>query len=206
MPAQTPDWLPTLTPRLTAQLEFLMQIDALKSIHRASRIATGERFENSAEHSWHLCMFATVLAEHANTPVDTNRVVSMLLIHDIVEIDAGDLPLHGQPDPDHAKKEIAAAERLFNLLPSDQAATMRALWDEFEENESDDAKFARALDRLQPVILNSLTSGGTWKDFSVSLTQLSTRTQTMKSGSNTLWNIAEKIYADAMNKGWLRAD
>lgn len=200
------DWIDTLDPRLTQQLDFLQQINALKAIYRASIIAKGERHENSAEHSWHLAMYALVLAEHANTAVNTNRVITMLLLHDIVEIDAGDVPLHGPADPDREKKEIAAADRLYNLLPTDQAEHFRTLWDEFEAGASDDAKFAKALDRLQPIVLNHQTEGGTWGDFNVSRSQVEKRTCSIEKGSETLWRAVKVSFTAAVKKGWLKAD
>ncbi len=157
-----PAWSDHLEPRLKSQIEFLVAIDALKSVYRASRILTNNRRENSAEHSWHLTLFARILAEHANEPVDVERVIFMLMVHDIVEVDAGDIPLHGQQDPDREVNEQAAADRLFGLLPEDQALLLRQCWDEFEAGESADARFAKAIDRLQPVLLNALTGGGTW--------------------------------------------
>ncbi len=130
----------------------------------------------------------------------------MLLIHDIVEIDAGDLPLHAAPDPSQSAREQAAADRLFSLLPADQAATVRQLWDEFETSDSADARFAKAIDRLQPVLLNFITQGGTWPDFEVSLSQVKEKTIPMKKGSETLWQCANAIYEDATRFGWLRQD
>lgn len=200
------DWINTLDPRLTEQLDFLQQINALKAVYRASVISKGGRHENSAEHSWHLAMYAMVLSEHANTTVDTSRVITMLLLHDIVEIDAGDMPLHGPADPDREKKEIAAADRLYQLLPKDQANHFRALWDEFEAGATDDAKFAKALDRLQPIILNHQTEGGTWGDFNVSRSQVEKRTSAIEKGSATLWSAVKKGFAAAVTKGWLKPD
>lgn len=199
-----PDWTESLDPRLTKQLDFLQQINALKAVYRASIIAKGGRQENSAEHSWHLAMYAMVLAEHANTAIDVNRVITMLLLHDIVEVDAGDLPIHGPADPDRESKEIAAADRLYNLLPEDQAAHFRALWDEFEAATSDDAKFAKALDRFQPVILNHQSEGGTWGEFDVARPQVEKTTCSIANGSETLWSVARKTFASAVKKGWLK--
>jgi len=197
-------WLTKAPERLRQQLEFLLAIDQLKSIYRASRIATGERFENSAEHSWHLAMFARILAEHANEPVDIERVIAMLMIHDIVEIDAGDVPLHAKHNIDIEAKEQAAADRLFGLLPDDQGKLLRECWDEFEAATSHDAKFAKAVDRLQPILLNALTEGGTWPDYNVSLDQAQTRCSQIATGSETLWTLANDIFTEAVQNGWLR--
>lgn len=199
-------WLVDSAPRLRSQIQFLIAIDGLKSVHRASRIVSGERHENSAEHSWHLTLFARLLAEHANTVVDVDRVVFMLMIHDIVEVDAGDLPLHSPQDPDRAALEQAAAERLFGLLPDDQAQLLHQSWQEFEAGETADAKFAKAVDRLQPVLLNALTEGGTWPDFDVSLAQVQKRCAGIAAGSDELWALANAIFNEAADRGWLRTD
>lgn len=202
---RSPNWLSALPTRLGQQIEFLLAIDALKSINRASRLVSGERFENTAEHSWHITMFARVLAEHANEPVNVERVVFMLMVHDIVEIDAGDVPLHAaNQNPDIQKIEQAAATRLFGLLPDDQAILLRELWDEFEEATSADARFAKAVDRLQPVLLNALNNGGTWPDFNVTLNQVQTRCAQISAGSDELWKMANAIFNEAVENGWLK--
>jgi putative hydrolase of HD superfamily len=165
-----------MTDRLDAQLAFLHEADRLKSILRGTTIHDGSRRENSAEHSWHIMLYALTLAEHAVRPVNVNRVMRMLLLHDIVEVDAGDAPIHGDHDPEaQAQKELAAADRLFGLLPDDQATLYRALWDEFESAETDDAIFAKSLDRIQPVVANLESGGGTWHEFDVTYEQLDNR-------------------------------
>jgi putative hydrolase of HD superfamily len=177
------------TARLTAQLGFLHEADRLKSILRGTPIHDGSRRENSAEHSWHIMLYALTLAEHAERPVNIDRVIKMLLLHDIVEIDAGDAPIHGSHDPDEmAAKEQAAADRLFGLLPQDQAADYRALWDEFEAAETDDAIFAKSLDRVQPVICNLESGGGTWAEYSVTHEQLESRVGVkVQKGAPIVW-------------------
>lgn len=187
-------------------MDFLIAIDALKSINRASRIATNNRSENSAEHSWHLTLFAQVLAEYADAPVNIDRVILMLMVHDIVEVDAGDVPLHGKPDSQQEEREQAAATRLFGLLPNDQGTLMRKCWDEFEAGNSADARFAKAIDRLQPIMLNMLTNGGTWSDFNVSLNQVRARTAQIATGSETLWQMVENMFSEAAAHGWLKTD
>ena len=182
------------TDRLQSQLDFLIEIDKLKGVLRQSRIGDGGRRENSAEHSWHLAMYALILSEHAEGEVDVLRVLKMLLIHDIVEIDAGDHPYH---EPGHdwdaiAVKERAAAERIFGLAPAPQDAQLRALWDEFEAAETPDARFAKALDRLQPILLNLQVGGGTWDDYAVSLEMVLERCRpTVEAASPRLWAEAE---------------
>ncbi|WMS43982.1 HD domain-containing protein [Acuticoccus sp. MNP-M23] len=161
---------------LTRRLAFLAELEKLKSVMRQSRLVDGSRRENTAEHSWHLAMFAMVLAPHAAN-VDTGRVIEMLLVHDIVEIDAGDVPYH-QEGKDLAKiaaAEETAASRLFGLLPEGEGQRLRALWDEFEAARTPEARFAKGLDRLQPVLLNLMTDGGTWDDFAVTEEQVMAR-------------------------------
>ena len=180
---------------LERQLTFLREIDRLKSVVRLSPLIDRSRRENSAEHSWHLAMYALVLAEHAAGSVDVMRVVKMLLIHDIVEIDAGDVPFHlpathaGQDE-----REQRAAERLFGLLPDAQAAEFRQLWQEFEAAETDTAKFAKALDRFQPMVHNAATDGGTWVECEVTLEQVAARCRPpIERGAPALWEAAERM-------------
>ncbi|MEQ9693273.1 HD domain-containing protein [Shimia sp. SDUM112013] len=178
-----------MTNRLDAQIAFLNEADRLKSVIRATRLLDNSRRENSGEHSWHIALYAMVLAEHATRPVNIDRVIRMLLIHDLVEIDVGDSPIHG--DHDIAAMEAAeqaAADRIFNLLPPDQAATFRALWDEFEAAETDDAVFAKSIDRVQPVICNLETGGGTWPEYKVTAEQLEARVGwKVAKGAPALW-------------------
>ncbi len=178
-----------MTDRLTAQLAFLHEADSLKTVLRGTPIHDGSRRENSAEHSWHIMLYALTLAEHATREIDIARVLKMLLLHDIVEIDAGDNPIHGDHDPAEMEAaEQAAADRLFGLLPPDQATEYRALWDEFEAAESDDAIFAKSLDRIQPVVANLQSGGGTWSEYNVTYQQLETRVGVKaKRGAPTVW-------------------
>ncbi|GGH24276.1 putative hydrolases of HD superfamily [Cribrihabitans marinus] len=165
-----------MSDRLSAQIAFLKEADQLKSVLRASRLLDDSRRENSAEHSWHIMLYALVLADQAGPDVSIDRVLRMLLIHDLVEIDAGDAPIHGEVDhAAMAAKEAAAAERLFGLLPADQGAAFRALWDEFEAAETPDAVFAKCIDRLQTPIANLANGGGTWTQFGVSMPDLDLR-------------------------------
>lgn len=197
-------WLEGLDGRLQSQLGFLLEIDRLKTVVRANKIADGSRKENTAEHSWHLALFASTLAEYAVGPIQVDRVVKMLLLHDIVEIDAGDMPLFAEPGPeDQEALEQEAADRIFNLLPADQASDFRALWDEFEAAETPDAKFGKAVDRLQPILLNHVVGGGTWIDFEVDETRERQMTQRIAEGSPELWAAAEAVFADAIENGWL---
>ncbi len=178
-----------MTDRLEAQIAFLKEADQLKTVLRASRLLDNSRRENSAEHTWHVMLYALILADQAGPEVSIDRVLRMLLIHDVIEIDAGDAPIHGTVDQTAmAAKEKAAAERLFGLLPADQAADLRALWDEFEEAESPDARFAKAIDRVQTPIANLANGGGTWADYNVTLAQLDARVgRPIRHGAPGLW-------------------
>ena len=179
--------------RIAEQLGFLAEIDALKSVVRQSPLVDRSRRENSAEHSWHLAMFALVLSD--DEAVDTAHVIKLLLVHDIVEIDAGDAPIHGNHDSQAVEaRENAAAERLFGLLPDDQAATFAGLWREFEAAETLEARFAKTLDRLQPLLLNTLTNGGTWTENRVTEREVHGRYgPTIERGSPALWRHAKAL-------------
>ena len=183
-----------MTPEtLDRQFAFLREIDRLKSIERQSTILDRSRRENSAEHSWHLAMYAWVLAGSAGAVIDVSRVIRMLLLHDIVEIDAGDNPLHAGGGETQAADEIRAAERIFGLLPDAQARELRALWDEFEAGESDDARFAKALDRLQPLVVNVMTGGGTWALNRVQFEDVLARYRpVIERGAPALWAVAQR--------------
>lgn len=178
-----------MTQRLEQQFAFLQEIDKLKTVLRATPISDSSRRENSGEHSWHIAMYALVLADQAGPDVAIDRVIKMLLIHDIVEIDAGDVPIHANHDATaQAAKEQTAADRLFGLLPDDQGLALRALWDEFEAAQSPDAVFAKALDRVQPVLLNIATGGGSWTDYDVTLEQLDQRVgEKVNRGAPNVW-------------------
>ncbi|WP_425050574.1 HD domain-containing protein [Psychromarinibacter sp. S121] len=177
------------SPRLDAQVAFLKETDKLKSILRATPLIDGSRRENSAEHSWHVMLYALVLADQAGPEVRIDRVIRMLLLHDIVEIDAGDHPIHGNVD--HAaqeKAEKAAADRLFGLLPDDQRDDFRALWDEFEAAETPDAVFAKAIDRFQSPVTNLAGNGLGWRGYDVTLEKLDTRIgRPLSRGAPGLW-------------------
>jgi putative hydrolase of HD superfamily len=177
------------------QLAFLSELDRLKSVMRQSPLINRTRRENSAEHSWHLAMFALVLSEHVED-VDALYVAKLLLLHDIVEIDAGDAPIHvtGRDKAVLAQEERAAAERIFGLLPSEQGQEFLALWLEFEAGETPNARFAKALDRLQPLLLNTLTDGGTWTENGVSEQQVLDRYgPAIEGGSRLLWQVASTL-------------
>ncbi|MEX0302307.1 MAG: HD domain-containing protein, partial [Leisingera sp.] len=189
---------------LTTRLPFLNEADKLKQIIRASKLGDGSRQENSAEHSWHIMLYAWVLTEHSAEAVSVDRVLQMLLLHDLVEIDAGDAPIHGVIDPEVlvalAKAEEAAAERLFGMIPLEQGGQMLSIWEEFEAAESPDAVFAKSIDRVQPVLLNLLNGGGSWVDYNVSLPQLDARVGGKVSrGAPDVW-----AYVRAKIEPWFR--
>lgn len=182
-----------MSERLAQQFAFLNEADRLKSVLRATTLCDGSRRENSGEHSWHLALYALVLADQAGPSVDINRVIKMLLIHDLVEIDVGDVPIHSANGTAHASEQTLAAEsraadRLFGLLPPDLGPGFRALWDEFEASETPDALFAKSLDRVQPVMANLQSGGGTWIEYNVTAEQLDARVGVkIAKGAPRLW-------------------
>lgn len=193
--------------RLEKQLALVIELDKLKSILRRTRVKSAEgRLENSGEHSWHVALMAILMEEHANAPVDICRVMKMLLIHDVVEIDAGDTFVYDTAaSQEQVEKEIRAAERLFGMLPSDQEQELLALWHEFEAAQTDDAKYAKALDRLIPMLLNYLNNGQSWKEHGVSREQALTINKRIEFGSVTLWGKAKELIEEATEKGWLKS-
>ncbi|HEY7016498.1 MAG TPA: HD domain-containing protein [Streptosporangiaceae bacterium] len=191
--------------RLDQQLRFIAEIDRLKAVLRQTMLTAPARRENSAEHSWHLAMMAMTLAEHAPPGTDIARVTAMVLLHDLVEIDAGDLFVYADADQ-HARQEQAeqaAADRIFALLPPDQAAAFRGLWDEFEERRTPEARFARALDRLQPMLANLRTGGGTWAEHGITADQVLAKVRLIEDGSVSLGRYATDLVTRAVAEGLL---
>jgi len=180
--------------RLSAQFAFLNEADRLKQVLRATTLCDGSRAENSGEHSWHLALYAMVLADQAGPGVNIDRVIRMLLLHDLVEIDTGDVPIHSANGQAHGSAEVqaaeaAAADRIFGLLPGDIGAPLRALWEEFEAAESPDAVFAKSLDRVQPVLQNIESGGGSWIDYNVTRAQVEARVGAkVARGAPALWD------------------
>lgn len=175
--------------RLKKQLDFILQADAEKEIERRTLISSGKRFENDSEHAWHMALMAILLSEYANEEIDVLKTVSMILIHDIVEIDAGDTYCYDyELGKSQRERELKAADRIYALLPDDQAKKLRALWDEFEANETPEANFAHAMDCLQPTMLNNATGGVMWKKNSIKLSQVLKRNKYTEKGSQELWN------------------
>lgn len=175
--------------RLKKQLDFILQADAEKEIERRTLISSGKRFENDSEHAWHMALMAILLSEYANEKIDVLKTVSMILIHDIVEIDAGDTYCYDyELGKSQREREVKAADRIYALLPDDQAKKLRALWDEFEANDTPEANFAHAMDCLQPTMLNNATNGVMWKNNSIKLSQVLKRNEYTEKGSKELWN------------------
>lgn len=191
--------------RLKKQIEFIVEVDKLKHIMRQTYLANGTRKENDAEHSWHLALMVFLLAEHTLEPkIDLLRTMKMVLIHDIVEIDAGDTYCYDEIAAlDKAKRERKAAERIFNLLPSDQAEEIWELWEEFEEVRTPEARFAAALDRLQPLLLNYASQGLSWHEHEVQRSQCLNRNNHIENSSKVLWDYALQILDEAVKKGYL---
>lgn len=193
--------------RMSEQITFIVELDRLKSVLRRSMITDGSRNENSAEHSWHLAMLALVLAEYAEPAVDLNHVVRMVLVHDVVEIDAGDTFAYdtaGQTG--RVAREELAARRIYGLLPVDQAQTLLGLWREFEAGVTPDARFANALDRLQPMLQNLNTSGGTWRSHGITLRQVLLRAAPIREAAPALWPYIESLLMGAVMSGLLAPD
>ena len=191
--------------RLKRQLDFITEIDKLKHVLRRTLTIGDDRNENDAEHSWHLAIMAVLLAEHVTgDPVDVSRVVEMVLIHDIVEVDAGDTYCYSGADPaEKLECETRAAERLFSMLPADQAGEVRALWDEFEARATPESRYANALDRLQPLLLNYYTDGKTWLKHGVTRSQVLERALPIKESIPALWEFAEGLIDEAVRRGIL---
>jgi putative hydrolase of HD superfamily len=194
-----------ISARLEQQVGFILEVDRLKEIFRQTLCTQSRRPENDAEHSWHLCLTVIVLAEHANAPdLDVLRVLKMVILHDLVEIDAGDTfaydaaAMAGQ----HAR-EAVAADRIFGLLPPDQAAEFRALWDEFEARETPAARFALAVDRFQPMLLNCRTEGAAWRKHGVTQDRVLARNRTIADACSPLWEYAVKMVQEAVAAGHL---
>jgi putative hydrolase of HD superfamily len=194
--------------RLTRQISFLLEIDKLKNVLRKTFLIDKSRLENTAEHSWHVSLMAVVLLEHANdSSLDLNHVIRMLLLHDLVEIDAGDTFAYDtQGYLDKEERENAAATRLFGLLPEDQRGEWMALWREFEDGITYESKYAAALDRLQPVIHNHYTGGVSWQKNGITRSQVLKRLAPVKEVSDTLWKFTQEVLQSSINQGILHDD
>lgn len=192
--------------RLSQQIQFIIEIDKLKGILRQTRLIDDSRPENSAEHSWHLALMAIILAEYAPSQVDLGRAIIMVLLHDLVEIDAGDTFCYDvQGNQDKAIREEKAATRIFGMLPEDQEQSLWEIWAEFEAAATPTARFAVALDRLQPLLQNQQNQGGTWQLYGITQDQVMERMAPVQDGTPQLWALVEQIVADCIKAGYLQS-
>jgi putative hydrolase of HD superfamily len=193
------------TDKLLKQISFIKEIDKLKYIQRKTKLFNSDRPENDAEHSWHLAMMTIVLAEHSDKPIDVLKVLKMVLIHDLVEIDAGDTFIYDSTKSHtNTDEELIAAKRVFGLLPTEQAEEFIALWEEFEESMTDEAKFAKSMDRFEPLLQNTSNKGGTWTEFNVPYQKVYDKKKAIKSGSTAIWNYAENLINESVDRGILK--
>jgi putative hydrolase of HD superfamily len=191
--------------RLARQVEFLVEVDKLKEVFRQTVLINSRRAENSAEHSWHFALMVVTLAEHSDhQPLDVLRILKMVLIHDLVEIDAGDTFAYDTKNmADQHEREAVAATRIFGLLPPDQAADFRALWDEFEAQATPEARFAAACDRFHPMLLNCRTEGHAWRKHGITQDRVLARNAHVAKGSSAIWEYAVRMIDEAVAKGHL---
>jgi putative hydrolases of HD superfamily len=198
----------TIPSRLEQQVRFLLEVDQLKEIFRRAVLTRSRRRENDAEHSWHLCVCVLLLAEHANLPdLDVLKVLKLVIVHDLVEIDAGDTFAYDTAGmAGQHEREARAADRIFGLLPEDQGRAFRALWDEFEARETPEACFAAAVDHFQPMLLNANTEGQSWRTHGVTYSQVIARNQHVSQGSAALWAYATRMVREAVERGHLAAE
>lgn len=189
---------------LVKQINFIKEIDNLKYIQRKTKLFNSDRHENDAEHSWHLAMMTIILAQHSDVPIDVLKVLKMVLIHDIVEIDAGDTFIYDTTkNHTNTEEELIAAQRIFGLLPAEQAEEFIKIWQEFEDGVTDEAKFAKSMDRLEPLLQNTSNNGGTWKEFNVDYQKVYDKKKAIKNGSTSLWQYAENLINESVDKGIL---
>lgn len=192
------------TERLLQQIAFIKEIDKIKYIQRKTKLFNSNRHENDAEHSWHLAMMTIVLAEHSNTPIDVLKVLKMVLIHDIVEIDTGDVFLHDTTlSHTNTEAETIAAKRIFGILPTEQAEEFISIWEEFEAGQTNEAKFAKSMDRFEPLLQNASNQGGTWAEFNVGYDRVFTTAKSIQKGSETLWNYTGNLLNESVEQGIL---
>jgi putative hydrolases of HD superfamily len=192
---------------LQQQVDFIHEIDKVKYIQRKTRLFNSNRNENDAEHSWHLAVMAIVLSGHANEQIDLLKVIKMLLIHDVVEIDAGDIFLYDATvSHSNTAAELKAARRIFGFLPHAQADEFIAIWEEFEAGITSEAKFARSMDRFEPLLQNVSNNGGTWQEFNVKYDKVIAKKSIIKEGSQTLWDFSKRLIEESVDKGILLKD
>jgi putative hydrolases of HD superfamily len=190
--------------RFKKQIAFIVEIDKIKSILRKTKLFDHSRYENDSEHSWHLAVMAVILSEDSNTPVDPLKVMKMVLVHDIVEIDAGDVLVYSKDEKDTSTKEDKAAKRIFGLLPDDQRDELSGLWREFEEKKTPESKFAFAIDRLEPVMQNFFNDAQAWKENNVPAEKVLEVNEKIHHGSERLWSYAKSLIEECIGKGFIR--
>lgn len=191
--------------KLRKQIEFAVTVDKMKEVLRRNLVVSGERCENDAEHSWHLALMAMLLEEYSAEKVNIERVLKIALVHDLVEVYAGDTFAYDEKGyEDKEERERAAADKLFGSLQGEQSSEFRALWDEFEAAETPESKYANAIDRIQPLILNYLTNGHTWRLGNVHAPQIYKRMDIIRTAAPELWQIVEGVIADSIEKGILK--
>jgi putative hydrolase of HD superfamily len=195
-----------LDSRLRDHLTFLIEVDKLKTILRQSPLAAAQRRENDAEHSWHLALMVMVLAEYADEPIDLGHTIKLVVVHDLVEIYAGDTPIYDtELGKSQQEREEAAADKLFGILPGDSGRALRALWDEFEARQTPEARFAKAMDRFQPLLLNWMAKGGTWRTPGVTADDVRGRKAVIGEGSTALFDAAMHLINEGERRGWARS-
>ena len=188
--------------RLEKQIQFIVEIDKVKNIYRQNYLADGERKENDAEHSWHIALMAYLLQEYSEKPIDVSKVMLMVLIHDLVEIDAGDTYAYDAAGAETKRqREETAADRIFGLLPEDQGRYFRELWEEFEAYETPEGKYAHLLDNFQPLLLNDVSGGLSWKEHQVKKSQIYKRNEKIEETSETVWNCMKEIIQKHIGRG-----
>ena len=193
-----------ISTRLLKDMEFIIELDKMKSILRQTSLINEDRREDDAQHSWHITVMAMVLSEYSNEKVDVCKVMKMLLTHDLVEIFAGDTFCYDEVgNSDKREREVAAAEKIFGMLDEDKGKELRALWDEFEEMKTPEALFAASMDRLQPMLNNYYNDGGTWKKYDVAKSDIYKRINPVKETSDELWSFTENMIEDAFKKGFI---
>lgn len=193
--------------RLQKQMDFILEADKIKKVTRQTYLSDGSRKENDAEHSWHLALMCGLLAEYASEKIDVAKTMLMVLIHDIVEIDAGDTYAYDTSgNATKREREVKAAERIFQLLPKDQARLLRDLWEEFEASSTPEARFALALDKIQPVLLNNASGGVSWREHQVQISQILKRNEKTPEGSEALWAYAKGLIDKNVENGNIRKE
>ncbi len=192
---------------LLKQVAFIKEVDKLKYIQRRTKLFNSDRRENDAEHSWHLAMMTLILARHADKPIDVLKVLKMVLIHDVVEIDAGDTFIYdSNKTHTNTQEERLAAKRIFGLLPVEQAQEFLEIWEEFEEGTTSEAKFARTMDRFEPLLQNTSNNGGTWAEFNVDYETVYRKKKVIKEGSASIWAYAENLLNQSVEQGILKKE